>query len=258
MNRIAELFETKDRNLLSVYFTAGFPSLDSTGEIIRALEAEGVDMIEIGVPFSDPMADGAVIQQSSARALENGMTLALLLEQIGKVRPECRIPLVLMGYLNPMMQYGIERLFEKCRSAGIDALIIPDLPFDEYMNGYKALCEQYDIPVIMLVTPETSADRIRLIDENCGGFIYVVSSASTTGVREHFTPEQLTYFRTIDGMGLKNRRLIGFGISNPETFSTVCRHGSGGIVGSLFIKCLSEADTLPDAAKKLAKAIRGC
>ena len=181
MNRLKLLFGNKDRNILSVYFTAGFPEKESTVEIICELEKQGVDMIEVGVPFSDPMADGEVIQQSSSRALNNGMTLSLLLDQVAEARKVCRLPLVLMGYLNPMMQYGMEALFERCRETGIDALIIQDLPFNEYMKHYKVLCDRYDIPVIMLVTPETSLERVMLIDENCGGFIYMVSSASTTG-----------------------------------------------------------------------------
>lgn len=255
-NRINQLFQRKDKNLLSVYFTAGFPNLNSTGEIIRTLEARGADMIEIGIPFSDPMADGVVIQQSSIKALENGMTLTGLLGQIREVRQDCQIPLVLMGYLNPMMQYGMESLFHECREIGIDALIIPDLPFGEYMKSYKALCDQYGIPIIMLITPETSEERIRLIDENCGGFIYMVSAASTTGVKDRFTEEQIQYFKTVDSMGLKNRRLIGFGISNPVTFSTACRYSHGAIVGSLFVSKLASQSSVEEAVNSLMQHIR--
>lgn len=249
MNRINQLFQDKD--LLSVYFTAGFPALDSTVEVIRSLAAHGADMIEVGVPFSDPMADGVVIQQSSTQALRNGMTLPLLLDQIREARRDCRIPLVLMGYLNPMMQYGIESLFQQCHEIGIDALIIPDLPFHEYRQAFRPLCVKYDIPVIMLITPETSEERIRLIDEHCGGFIYMVSSASTTGVKDRFTEEQIDYFRKVNEMKLKNKRLIGFGISNRETFSKACQYSSGGIIGSLFVKCLASQSSVAKAVESL-------
>lgn len=255
MDRLEKLFKTKSKDLLSVYFTAGFPYRDSTADIIRSLAAHGADMIEVGVPFSDPMADGKVIQQSSTVALRGGMTLDLLLSQVEQARTDCYIPLVLMGYLNPMMQYGEERLFRRCREVGIDALIIPDLPFGEYTEHYKPLCDRYGIPIIMLITPETSPERLRQIDDHCGGFIYMVSAASTTGTRDEFSPEQVAYFRQVDGMGLKNRRLIGFGISNPRTFETACRYSSGGIIGSLFIKCLERNDTIDEAVKDLLKTI---
>lgn len=255
MNRIAKLLEQKDKNLLSVYFTAGFPALNSTGEIIRALEVRGVDMIEVGIPFSDPMADGVVIQQSSAQALQNGMTLPVLLQQLKGIRQECEIPLILMGYLNPMMQYGVEALFRKCRDIGIDGLIIPDLPFQEYMNSFKSLCEQYDVPVIMLITPETAPERIQRIDEHCGGFIYMVSSASTTGVKEHFSDEQLHYFQRINSLSLRNKKLIGFGISNQETFTGACQYSNGGIVGSLFVKELMAGPSVEEAVERLMQQL---
>lgn len=255
MNRISQLFQKKEKDLLSVYFTAGFPALNSTGEVIRTLAAHGVDLIEVGVPFSDPMADGVVIQQSSTQALRNGMTLPLLLDQLREVRQDCQLPLVLMGYLNPMMQYGIESLFQQCHEIGIDALIIPDLPFHEYMQSFYPLCIQYEIPVIMLITPETSEERIRLIDEHCGGFIYMVSSASTTGVKDRFTEEQIDYFRLVNEMELKNKRLIGFGISNQETFSKACQYSSGGIIGSLFIKCLASQPCVTKAVEALIQRL---
>ena len=235
MNRITELFQRKDRNLLSVYFTAGYPVLEDTVEIIQMLENRGVDLVEIGIPFSDPMADGVVIQQSSTQALKNGMTLPVLLEQLTSIRSRVELPLLLMGYLNPMLRYGMENLFRKGMEIGIDGMIIPDLPFQEYLESVKPLCEKYDIPVIMLITPETSDERIRLIDEYCGGFIYMVSSASTTGVKDRFTAGQIEYFQRIDRLNLKNKRLIGFGISNGESLSTVCRYSSGAIIGSLFV-----------------------
>ena len=255
VNRITELLNKKDRGLLSVYFTAGYPALDSVRDIILALQEGGVDMIEIGVPFSDPMADGKVIQESSSRALANGMSLGFLLDCLEGIRPQCSLPLLLMGYLNPMMQYGTERLFERCVQIGIDALIIPDLPFNEYMKGYKKYCEKYDIPVIMLITPETPEGRIRLIDDNCGGFIYMVSSASTTGTRGKFTAEQLAYFKRIDKMCLNNKRLIGFGISGRETLSAAFSASNGAIVGSLFIECLSRASSVNEAVSLLKERL---
>lgn len=252
MNRIQHLFGNKKSDILSIYFTAGFPTLDSTVDIINSLADKGIDMIEVGVPFSDPMADGPVIQHSSSIALQNGMTLERLLSQVKEARrQQPDIPMVLMGYLNPMMQYGIEQLFRKCKDAGIDGLIIPDLPFAEYMAEYKPLCEKYDLPVIMLITPETSDERIRLIDENCDGFIYMVSSASTTGTKDNFSDEQVAYFRHIDSLRLRHERLIGFGISNPATFNAACRYSSGAIIGSFFIKCLEANPDSPEAAVSL-------
>ena len=243
----------KDRNLLSVYFTAGYPVLEDTVEIIQMLENRGVDLVEIGIPFSDPMADGVVIQQSSTQALKNGMTLPVLLGQLTSIRSRVELPLLLMGYLNPMLRYGMENLFRKGMEIGIDGMIIPDLPFQEYLESVKPLCEKYDIPVIMLITPETSDERIRLIDEYCGGFIYMVSSASTTGVKDRFTAGQIEYFQRIDRLNLKNKRLIGFGISNGESLSTVCRYSSGAIIGSLFVKLLGTEPTVEEAVDHLLK-----
>lgn len=264
-NRLQSLFGRKENNILSVYFTAGFPTLESTGDIIRSLATAGVDMIEVGVPFSDPMADGVVIQRSSTVALRNGMNLHLLLDQVEKTRKEAElssdratseIPLILMGYLNPMIQFGIEKLFQRCSEAGIDAMIIPDLPFDEYLRLYKPLCEKYGIDMIMLITPETSEERIRLIDKECSGFIYMVSAASTTGTRDSFGEEQLSYFHRINNMPLAHKRLIGFGISNPSTMKEACSASSGAIVGSLFIKCLEKhPGNIPEAVKELLSTL---
>lgn len=256
MNRLDRLFERKSENLLSVYFTAGFPRLNDTKEIISTLVSHGVDMIEVGVPFSDPMADGVVIQHSSSVALRNGMNLRLLLSQIAEARESAGdTPLVLMGYMNPMMQFGIKSLFARCKEVGIDALIIPDLPFADYLRDYKPLCIKYDLPIIMLITPETSDERIHFIDDNCDGFIYMVSSASTTGTKERFDDAQQQYFSRIDALQLKHHRLIGFGISNPETMENACRHSSGGIIGSLFIKCLERNATISDAVGDLLHTI---
>ena len=255
MNRLKTLLEKKNNNLLSVYFTAGFPRLDSTTEIITELCRGGADVIEVGIPFSDPMADGPVIQHSGTVALRNGMTLRLRLDKVEEARaknPDS--PFVAMGYLNPIMQMGAEAFFKRAKEAGIDGVIIPDLPFATYMSDYKALSEKYDLPVIMLITPETSEERIRLIDEHCDGFIYMVSAASTTGARDRFTAPQLDYFKRIDGLELKHPRLIGFGISNKTTYDEACRYSSGAIIGSQFIKLLeSEPNPAEAVAALLAK-----
>lgn len=248
MNRLRKLLDKKTHDLLAVYFTAGYPELDSTVSIIDALCKRGADIIEIGIPFSDPMADGPVIQESGSKALANGMSLNLLLEQAAEARRHnADTPFVAMGYLNPIMQMGPETFFRRAKESGIDAVIIPDLPFAVYMEEYKALSEKYGIDVIMLITPETSEERIRLIDENCEGFIYMVSAASTTGARDSFGPTQIDYFKRIDSLDLKHPRLIGFGISNKTTYDEACRYSSGAIIGSQFIKCLKAAPS-PDAA----------
>lgn len=258
MNRLQSLFERKPEKILSIYFTAGFPALDSVGEIITELARQGADMIEVGIPFSDPMADGPVIQESSTVALRNGMTLRRLLDDVKKVRSAVPdTPLVLMGYLNPMMRMGIENLFEACAGAGIDAMIVPDLPFDVYMTDFRELCRRYDIPMIMLITPETSEERVRLIDEHCDGFIYMVSSASTTGTRDSFGAAQLEYFNRINSMELRHKRLIGFGISNARTLADAQANASGAIVGSKFIKSLSaHPDDIAAAVADLMQALK--
>ena len=256
MNRLKTLLNNKRQNLLSVYFTAGFPHIDSTVGIIDALCSRGVDMIEIGIPFSDPMADGVVIQHSGGVALKNGMTLRLLLGQVREARdrnPDT--PFIAMGYLNPIMQMGPEEFFRRARESGIDGVIIPDLPFDVYIEEYKEMSEKYDISVIMLITPETSEERIRLIDDNCDGFIYMVSAASTTGARDSFDAGQVDYFKRIDSMELRHPRLIGFGISNGRTYREACHYSSGAIIGSQFIKCLDSAATPEEAVDTLLNKI---
>ncbi|MCM1028489.1 MAG: tryptophan synthase subunit alpha [Pseudoflavonifractor sp.] len=256
MNRLKKLLTDKPSGLLAVYFTAGFPRLDSTGEVIGELCRAGVDIIEVGIPFSDPMADGPVIQHSGSIALRNGMTLSLLLDQVKEARRECpTTPFVAMGYLNPIMQMGPETFFRRAKEVGIDGVIIPDLPFDVYMADYKELSDKYDLPVIMLVTPETSDERIRLIDSHCDGFIYMVSAASTTGARDSFGPEQLDYFRRIHSMELNHPRLIGFGISNSATYADACSHSSGAIIGSQFIKLLESEPTAGAAVAALLERI---
>ena len=257
MNRLNNLFAKKKSEILSVYFTAGYPGLDDTVTIIRALENSGVDLIEIGMPFSDPMADGPVIQQSNDQALKNGMSLKLLFSQLQDIRPEVSIPLIMMGYLNPVMQYGIENFCRKCNELMLDGVILPDLPFEIYIEQYQAVFEKYELHKIFLVSPQTSADRIRKIDEISKGFIYMVSSSSTTGVREKIDKDQEDYFLRLQKMNLKNPRLIGFGISNHETFQRACKYGNGAIIGSAFIKILAEKGDPVKNIRGFVEMIRG-
>ncbi|HHT30373.1 MULTISPECIES: tryptophan synthase subunit alpha [Petrimonas] len=257
MNRIDRLFQQKSKNILSVYFTAGYPNLDDTVPIIRSLEKNGVDLIEIGIPFSDPMADGPVIQASGTEALRNGMSLKVLFRQLDQIRTAVETPLVLMGYLNPILQFGFDRFCAEAQRCGIDGLIIPDLPFAEYMREYKGSTEKYGLHMIMLITPETSEERIRLIDENTGGFIYMVSSASVTGAKSGFGEENLQYFRRVNGMNLRHPRLIGFGISNKATFDAACDHASGAIIGSKFVSLLGGEESVEAAVQKLKKSVTG-
>ena len=249
MNRINQLFQDTPQNLLSIYFCAGCPTLEGTAEVIRTLEKNGVNMIEIGIPFSDPMADGIVIQNAATCALRNGMSLRLLFEQLRDIRRDVHIPLILMGYLNPIMQFGFENFCRTCKEVGIDGVIIPDLPFKDYMNEYRPIAEKYDIKVIMLITPETSEERIRLIDEHTDGFIYMVSSAAITGVQKDFGTQKQAYFQRIAAMKLRNPRMIGFGISNKQTFETA-------IIGSKFVTLLGDEKGDAEAATdKLLKAL---
>ncbi len=239
MNRINKLFQNRQEPVLSIYFCAGTPDPDGTVNVIRTLEAHGVDMVEIGIPFSDPLADGRVIQEASTRALRGGMTLSRLMGQLSGIRQAgVSIPLVLMGYLNPIMQYGFERFCRDCNACGIDGVIIPDLPFDEYMQEYRPIAERYDLRFIMLITPETSEERVRLLDANTDGFLYIVSSASVTGAQKDFDERRQEYFRRIEDMHLRNPRLIGFGISNRQTYETATAHSSGCIIGSRFVELL--------------------
>lgn len=255
MNRIKQLFEKKQKNILSIYFTAGFPQLNDTGNVIRELEANGIDLIEIGIPFSDPMADGPTIQESGTIALRNGMTLKVLFEQLKDIRSDVTIPLILMGYLNPIMQYGFETFCKQCKETGIDGAIIPDLPFNDYISQYKPIADKYDIKIVMLITPETSDERIRLIDQHTDGFIYMVSSASTTGAQSNFDDKKQAYFRKINGMNLRNPRLIGFGISNKATLEAAQENASGAIIGSKFITLLKESANIKEAVKALKEAL---
>ncbi|MDR2498045.1 MAG: tryptophan synthase subunit alpha [Tannerellaceae bacterium] len=253
MNRIDKLFETKSQNLLSVYFTAGYPALGDTAHILRALQSGGVNMAEIGIPFSDPMADGPVIQQSSGQALLKGMSLRLLFEQLADIRSEINIPLIMMGYLNPIMQYGFEAFCNRCAETGIDGLIIPDLPFADYLAEYKPIADRYDIRIIMLITPETSDERIRQIDRHTAGFIYMVSSPSVTGAKSEFDASAQSYFRRIAAMNLSNPCLVGFGVGNRSTCEAACAHSAGVIVGSRFIQHLQSAPSIEDAVDRLLR-----
>ena len=240
MNRINQLFSTKKSDILSIYFCAGTPAADGTANVIRSLEQKGIDMIEIGIPFSDPMADGPVIQAAATRSLRNGMSLRRLFSQLENIRASVRIPLVLMGYLNPILQYGFERFCQECHRTGIDGVIIPDLPFREYEESYRSTAERYDIKVIMLITPETNEERIRQIDAHTDGFIYMVSSAATTGAQKDFNEQKQAYFRRIKAMNLHNPLMIGFGISNRQTYKAASAHAAGCIIGSRFITLLEE------------------
>lgn len=237
-NRINTLFKEKEQNILSVFFTAGYPKLQDTVPIIQALVKNGVDMIEIGMPFSDPVADGPSIQHSSLVALKNGMSVRKLFDQLKDIRQSVNVPLILMGYINPVLQYGMEAFCKKCSEVGIDGLIIPDLPLSVYEEDYKALFEAHNLHNVFLITPQTSDERLRRIDEASSGFIYMVSSNSTTGVKTGASGLQESYFGRIHSFGLKNPRLIGFGISNAESFRQACRYASGAIIGSAFVNAL--------------------
>ena len=252
MNRINQKLK-EDKKLLSIYFTAGYPNIDDTASIIQNLEKSGVDMIEIGLPFSDPLADGPTIQASSTQALKNGMTSELLFEQLKNIRQTISIPLIIMGYFNPMLQYGIEAFCKKCQEVGIDGLIIPDLPVDVYHQEYKTTFEKYGLTNVFLITPQTSDERIHYIDSVSDGFIYMVSSASTTGAKSGFDNIQTQYFERIANMNLKNSQIIGFGISNNDTFTQATKHAKGAIIGSAFVKYLTNngVDTIDKFAQNI-------
>lgn len=255
MNRINQLFSNNPKKLLSIYFCAGTPTLDGTANVIRTLEEHGVNMIEIGIPFSDPMADGIVIQNAATQALRNGMSLRLLFRQLHGIRQDVKIPLVLMGYLNPIMQFGFESFCQQCAECGIDGVIIPDLPFKDYLEQYRPIADKYDIKVIMLITPETSEEHIHEIDEHTDGFIYMVSSAATTGAQQDFDGQKRAYFRKIEDMRLRNPRMVGFGISNKATFDAACEHASGAIIGSRFVTLLDEEKDPEKAITKLKELV---
>lgn len=258
MNKINKLFQDKkDEKILSLYFCAGTPTLEGTGDVIKAMQAKGISMIEVGVPFSDPLADGPVIQTAATKALRNGMTITKLFAQLEAIKDEVHIPLILMGYLNVMMHFGMERFCKECVKAGVSGMIIPDLPFDDYMQVVKPIADRYDLRVIMLITPETSEERIRFIDDNTEGFIYMVSSASITGAQASFNEQKVKYFERINAMHLRNPRMIGFGISNKQTLEAAQGNAAGAIIGSKFVTLLEEKgepvaalDALFDALKR--------
>lgn len=257
MNKINKLFtENKNQKLLSLYFCAGAPTLDGTGEVIKTLQRRGISMIEVGIPFSDPMADGPVIQDAATTALKNGMTLRKLFIQLKEIKDEVNIPLVLMGYLNPIMQYGIEAFCQSCVDSGVSGVIIPDLPFKDYQETVKPITDKYDIRIIMLITPETSEERIRFIDDNTDGFIYMVSSAAITGAQKSFDDAKQEYFRRINAMNLRNPRMIGFGISNAQTLKAAQDNAAGAIIGSKFVTLLNESGNADKALDLLFDALQ--
>ena len=256
-NRIEQLFEEKKENILSVYFTAGFPKLEDTAKIVKYLENSGADIIEVGIPFSDPVADGPTIQESNKTALDNGISLKLIFEQLSDIRKEVKIPLILMGYINPVLQYGVEAFCKKCVEIGVDGFILPDLPLQEYLDEYKTIFERYGLLNIFLITPQTSDARIRRIDNNSRGFIYMVSLAGTTGAKGDISEDQVNYFKRVKKMNLNNPALIGFGISNKETFDRACAHASGAIIGSAFINILKSANNLDNDISSFIKSVKG-
>ena len=256
MNKINSLFaNSKDRKLLSLYFCAGAPTLDSTADTILTMQAKGINMIEVGIPFSDPMADGPVIQEAATTALKNGMSLRLLFQQLKAIKEQVHIPLVLMGYLNPIMQYGIDAFCQSCVESGVSGVIIPDLPFDDYLESIKPAADKYDLRIIMLITPETSEERIRFIDEHTDGFIYMVSSAATTGAQQSFDEQKQQYFRRINAMNLRNPRMIGFGISNKQTLESAQQNAAGAIIGSKFVQLLQTHGNATVALDALFEAL---
>jgi len=256
-NRINQLFRKKDRNIFSVYFTAGYPRLHDTAAIIGLLEQNGVDLVEIGIPFSDPTADGPVIQRSNDAALKNDMNLELLFEQLAKVREKVRIPLALMGYFNPVYQFGVERFCRRCRETGIDGVILPDLPLEEYQEHFQPFFAENNLHNILLITPQTPDDRIRKIDAASSGFLYMVSSSSTTGAGKKVEDFHREYFERVHDLQLKNPRLIGFGISDRATFENACRYANGAIIGSAFVKSLDSSDPLEQVIARFAAEITG-
>ena len=268
MNRIHQLFATKRNNILSIYFCAGHPTLDGTANTIRTLEQKGVDMIEVGIPFSDPMADGPVIQDAATKALRNGMTLKKLFSQLEGIRGQqstvnsqqstdgVKMPLILMGYLNPIMQFGFEAFCQRCVEVGVDGVIIPDLPFKDYLEEYKPIADRYDIRIIMLITPETSDERIRFIDEHTDGFIYMVSSAAPTGAQQPFGAHKQAHCSRLKSMKPQQPCMIGFGISNKQTLETAQANAAGAIIGSKFVKLYEETQDPAKAMDALSEALK--
>lgn len=257
MNRIKQLFQEKTNNILNVYFTAGFPKIDDTTVILKALQDGGADLVEIGMPYSDPVADGETIQQSNQVALDNGMSVKLLFEQLAGMREAgINVPILLMGYINPVIQFGVENFCQKCQEVGVDGLILPDMPASVYEEEYKAIFDKYGILNTFLITPQTTDERIRHIDNISDGFIYMVSSASTTGAKSSISVDQEAYFARVDAMNLKNPRLIGFGISDNETFKKAASQAAGAIIGSAFIKLIGQSNDLAGDIKGFVSSVK--
>lgn len=254
-NRINTLFESKKENILSVYFTSGYPELNDTEKVITELVKNGTDLIEIGIPFSDPVADGPVIQKSSLKALQNGISLNLIFEQLKDIRQKVDIPLVMMGYLNPVLQYGIEAFCKKCNEIGVDGVILPDITPEIYEDEYKAIFEANNLHMIFLITPQSTDKRMRYIDSISNGFIYMVSSSSTTGAKSSIQNDQEAYFTRVNDLGLQSPRMIGFGISNKETFAKACDYANGAIIGSAFVKALQEEGSLEERIERFVKGV---
>lgn len=266
MNRIISLFKNfnadanasghRSQGLLNVYFTAGFPELNDTMRVLRALQDGGADLVEIGMPYSDPVADGETIQKSNDRALENGMSVRVLFEQLRNMREKITVPVLLMGYINPVLQYGIEAFCQKCAETGVDGLILPDMPMDVYLNEYKSIFDAHGLLNIFLITPQTSDTRIRQIDEVSEGFIYAVSSASVTGSKSGVSGDMEAYFERLDRLNLRNPRLIGFGIKDHDTFVKASGHAAGAIIGSAFIRVLQESNNLEQDIKTFVREVK--
>lgn len=254
-NRIDQLFTGKKKGVLNIYCTAGFPELNDTLPVMRSLQQYGADIIELGMPFSDPLADGPVIQDSSTRAINNGMSLKVLFEQLKNFREQIHVPVLLMGYLNPVLLYGIENFCKKCAEVGVDGVILPDLPMDEYESEYKPVFEQYGLHLVFLVTPETSEARIRKIDSLSKGFIYAVSSSSTTGKDKDMGHQQV-YFERLKSLQLKNPVLIGFGIKDKATFDAAAAHSNGGVIGTAFIRAIENATNLDTAIQQFIAGVK--
>lgn len=253
MSRLKKLFQEKSDHILNVYCTAGYPELNSTVDVMNCLQMNGVDLIELGMPYSDPLADGPVIQASSTRALQNGMTISVLFEQLKDFRKEIHAPVILMGYLNPLLQYGFEKFCAKAAEVGVDGLIIPDIPIYEYETEFKAIVQKYNLDFIFLVTPETSPERIKRLDELSTGFLYAVSSSSITGSEKDFSSVE-DYLRRLKGMHLTNPVLVGFGIKDKSTFAAACKYANGAIIGSAYIKAIENSDT-GEATKKFLEGV---
>ena len=256
MNRIVELFNKKNTRILNIYCTAGYPALNSTLEVMKALQDNGADMIELGMPYSDPLADGPVIQASSAKAIENGMTINKLFTDLNNFRKEIHLPVILMGYMNPALQYGFEKFCAKAAEAGIDGLILPDLPMYEFETEYGEIINKYGLKFIFLVTPETSDERVKMFDRLSAGFLYAVSSSSTTG-NEKSLEQQMGYFKKLQDMKLNNPVLIGFGIKNSETFNAACRYANGAIIGTAYIKAIEQNGSINTITKQFIDGIVG-